>query len=73
MQELVAKQGPLPPVSAAEYIRQAAEGLAAAHKAGLVHRDIKPGNLLVDEKGTVKLLDLGLAMFFGRRTRTPRR
>ena len=65
MQELVAKQGPLPPVSAAEYIRQAAEGLSAAHKAGLVHRDIKPGNLLVDEKGTVKLLDLGLAMFFG--------
>jgi serine/threonine protein kinase len=65
MQELVAKQGPLSPVSAAEYIRQAAEGLAAAHKAGLVHRDIKPGNLLVDEKGTVKLLDLGLAMFFG--------
>lgn len=63
LQELVARGGVVSPVVAAEYIRQAAEGLAAAHKAGLVHRDIKPGNLLVDEKGTVKLLDLGLARF----------
>lgn len=63
LQELVAKKGLLSPVVAAEYIRQAAEGLAAAHKAGLVHRDIKPGNLLVDDRGTVKLLDLGLARF----------
>jgi serine/threonine protein kinase len=63
LQELVQRGGVVSPVVAAEYIRQAAEGLAAAHKAGLVHRDIKPGNLLVDEKGTVKLLDLGLARF----------
>jgi serine/threonine protein kinase len=63
LQELIAKRGVLSPVVAAEYIRQAAEGLAAAHKAGLVHRDIKPGNLLVDDRGTVKLLDLGLARF----------
>ena len=51
-------------VEAAEYIRQAAEGLAHAHENGLVHRDIKPGNLLIDGKETVKLLDLGLARFF---------
>lgn len=51
-------------VEAAEYLRQAAEGLAHAHRAGLIHRDIKPGNLLVDKHGTVKLLDLGLARFF---------
>lgn len=64
LQDLVAKQGPLDPIIAAEYIRQAAEGLSHAHRAGMVHRDIKPGNLLIDEKGVVKLLDLGLARFF---------
>jgi eukaryotic-like serine/threonine-protein kinase len=64
LQTLVDKEGPLAPVAAAEYIRQAAEGLHHAHKAGMVHRDIKPGNVLLDEKGTVKLLDLGLARFF---------
>lgn len=41
-------------------IRQAAEGLAAAHDAGLVHRDVKPGNLMMTESGIVKVLDLGL-------------
>ncbi len=51
-------------IEAADYIRQAAEGLSHAHENGLVHRDIKPGNLLVDTKGVVKLLDLGLARFF---------
>ena len=51
-------------IEAADYMRQAAEGLAHAHENGLVHRDIKPGNLLVDTKGVVKLLDLGLARFF---------
>jgi hypothetical protein len=42
---------------------QAARGLAHAHESGLVHRDIKPANLLVDQKKTVKVLDLGLAKF----------
>ncbi len=51
-------------IEAADYIRQAADGLSHAHENGLVHRDIKPGNLLVDTKGVVKLLDLGLARFF---------
>lgn len=64
LQELVARSGKVDFVHAAEYIRQAAEGLSHAHRAGMVHRDIKPGNLLVDEKGTVRLLDLGLARFF---------
>ena len=48
---------------AANYIAQAAIGLDHAHEAGLIHRDIKPANLLVDLKGTVKVLDLGLAKF----------
>ncbi|HEX5442345.1 MAG TPA: serine/threonine-protein kinase [Pirellulales bacterium] len=61
LKTLVEQDGPLPPRMAAEYIRQAAEGLAHAHSAGLVHRDMKPANLLVDLRGTVKVLDLGLA------------
>lgn len=63
LQRMVKEKGSLPPHLAAEYIRQAAEGLHHAHQAGLIHRDIKPANLLVDRKGVVKLLDLGLARF----------
>ena len=48
---------------AAEYIAQAARGLHSAHTSGLIHRDIKPANLLVDKAGTVKILDMGLALF----------
>lgn len=64
LQELVQKQGVCPFLDAAEYIRQAALGLHNAHEAGMVHRDVKPGNLLVDPNGVVKVLDLGLARFF---------
>jgi serine/threonine protein kinase len=64
LQEMVKRAGPLDPVRAAHYIRQAALGLDHAHAAGLVHRDIKPGNVLVDRGGTVKVLDMGLARFF---------
>jgi serine/threonine-protein kinase len=63
LQVLVEQDGPLPYLTAADYIRQAAEGLAHAHQAGLIHRDIKPANLLVDTKGVVKILDMGLARF----------
>jgi serine/threonine protein kinase len=64
LEELVRKIGPLPPGRAASYIRQAAAGLQHAHEAGLVHRDIKPGNLLIDRSGAVKILDLGLVRIF---------
>lgn len=64
LQEIVSRRGPMDPTRAAHYISQAALGLQHAHEAGLVHRDIKPGNLLLDRKGTVKVLDLGLARFF---------
>jgi serine/threonine protein kinase len=64
LQEIVARHGPLDPLRAAHYIRQAASGLAHANRAGLVHRDIKPANLLLDRQGVIKLLDLGLARFF---------
>ena len=65
LQEIIKKAGPLDPIRAAHYIRQAALGLQHAHEtAGIVHRDIKPGNILVDRNGIVKVLDMGLARFF---------
>src|SRR5437016_2587067 len=64
LHDFVRKNGTLTPARAAHYIRQAALGLQHAHQAGLVHRDIKPGNLLLDRQGVVKLLDMGLARFF---------
>jgi len=60
---VVKEDGPLDYSTAAIYIRQAAEGLAHAHAAGLIHRDVKPSNLLVDGDNVVKVLDLGLARF----------
>ncbi len=63
LQEIVQKGGPLPVDRAAHYIAQAAAGLEHAHLAHLVHRDIKPDNILLDSTGTIKLLDLGLARF----------
>src|SRR3954469_2562583 len=63
LHDVVRDHGPLDPTRAAEYVRQAALGLQHAHEVGLVHRDVKPGNLLLTRDGTVKLLDLGLARF----------
>ena len=63
LQAMVKRDGPMDFLAAAEYIRQAAEGLEHAHQAGLIHRDVKPANLLVDQKNVVKVLDLGLARF----------
>lgn len=59
--KMVAHNGPLPVGEAAAVIRQAALGLLHAHRAGIVHRDVKPGNLMRASDGTVKVLDLGLA------------
>jgi eukaryotic-like serine/threonine-protein kinase len=64
LQEIVRRSGPISVERACHYISQAAEGLEHASHAGLVHRDIKPGNILVDRTGVVKVLDLGLARFF---------
>lgn len=62
VQEMIRKQGRIPVSKAAEIVLEAAKGLAAAHDAGLIHRDIKPGNLMVDKNGIVKIADFGLAL-----------
>jgi len=61
LSSLVKTSGPLPVPLAIHAIVQAAEGLAYAHECGIVHRDVKPGNLLLDHVGVVRVLDLGLA------------
>jgi eukaryotic-like serine/threonine-protein kinase len=61
--QLVKSNGPLPMVQACAYVRQAAEGLQYAHEQGMVHRDVKPHNLMLAADGRVKILDFGLARF----------
>ena len=56
------KEGPLAPVDAVTYAAQAALGLAHAHEQGIVHRDVKPSNLLLNDERQVKVLDLGLGV-----------
>ena len=63
LRKLVRRNGPLRYSIAATVISQAAEGLHYAHRRGLVHRDVKPGNLLVTPDGRTKITDLGLAWF----------
>lgn len=58
---LVEREGRLPVKRVVDCVLQAAHGLAYAHGAGIVHRDVKPSNLLLDSQGKLKLLDLGLA------------
>src|SRR4051812_4538633 len=66
LQDIIARHGPMDPVRAAHYIAQSAVGLQHAHELGMVHRDVKPGNLLLDRTGVIKVLDMGLARFFNK-------
>lgn len=61
---VVKKFGPLDIGRALSYARQAAVGLDYAFRNGIIHRDIKPGNILVDRQGAARILDMGLARFF---------
>jgi predicted Ser/Thr protein kinase len=58
---LVKRQGPLPPRQAAEWLAQIAEAVAYAHQRGILHRDLKPDNILVDRQGHPRITDFGLA------------
>jgi len=58
----VKREGPLEVREAVDLVRQAALGLQYAHEEGLIHRDVKPANLMLDKRGTLKILDLGLAL-----------
>jgi serine/threonine protein kinase len=64
LQHIVSKYGPMDVTRAAHCIRQAALGLQHVHEAGMVHRDVKPANLLLDRQGVLKILDLGLVRIF---------
>ncbi len=61
LSDKITRDGPLPVRAALAYVAQAARGLAYAHAAGVVHRDVKPANLLLNKGGVVKVLDMGLA------------
>src|SRR5262249_37031154 len=68
LQHWVDEHGPMSFARAAHSVAQAALGLQHAHEAGWVHRDIKPGNILLERSGAVKLRDLGLARLFADQT-----
>ena len=63
LSKLIEMHGPLPAEKAADYIIQAGRGLEYSHSRGMVHRDVKPSNLMIDREGTVKILDMGTARF----------
>ena len=60
LRELLAERGPMPPHAVVAVLRPVLGGLAAAHRAGLVHRDVKPENVLISDDGDVKIADFGL-------------
>ena len=62
LQALVKRDGPADPSTAADWIGQAARGLEHAHGKGVIHRDVKPANLLIDSRNVIRLLDMGLAL-----------
>jgi len=66
----ILQRGAMTRAKLCDIARQIAEGLNEAHQAGVLHRDIKPGNIMLDEKGRVKILDFGLAVFAGKERST---
>ncbi|WP_205323777.1 serine/threonine protein kinase [Glycomyces sp. YM15] len=69
--ELLHREERLDPARTMRIMAEAAEALAAAHRRGIVHRDIKPGNILVDADDRVKVVDFGISLFANRARLTP--
>jgi serine/threonine protein kinase len=65
LQESIRERGTLPPAEVARIGAEVAQALGAAHKVGIVHRDVKPGNVLLAEDGTTKLTDFGISHALG--------
>ncbi len=64
------QDGPIEPEEATEITRQIAAGLQRAHEKGIIHRDIKPGNIIVTDRGEVKIIDFGVALLAGQERMT---
>jgi serine/threonine-protein kinase len=62
LKDLILRRGPLDPAEAARLASQVAEALGAAHERGIMHRDIKPQNVLIGEAGDAKVADFGIAL-----------
>lgn len=63
LDDVIQAEGQIPPVQAAELIEQLARAAHYAHRKGVIHRDFKPGNVIIDENGAPHILDFGLAKF----------
>ena len=61
LSEVLSQLGQVPLPMALDYLKQACKGLDYAHRKGVVHRDVKPSNILLSEEGEIKILDMGLA------------
>lgn len=71
LREMLCERGRLTPAAALRVLEPVCAGLAAIHRTGLVHRDIKPDNLLIDEAGTVRVTDFGIARALDASLHTP--
>lgn len=70
LRHVISRQAPLPPMAALDLMESIASALASAHEAGLVHRDVKPENVLIGDRGQVKVADFGLARAVSSQTAT---